>query len=462
MPQGQLTGTRIRERRLMQGLRQAELAQKAGISASYLNLIEHNRRRIGGKLLLSLAEALKVEPSLLSEGAEATLIATLGEARAADPEATREEETPEAFAGRYPGWAELLTRRHRRVLELERTVEVLNDRLTHDPFLAAALHEVLSTVTAIRSTAGILADTPELEPEWRDRFYRNLNEDAARLADGAQGLVAYLDEGGDSDGGLTTPQEEVEAFLRDTRYHIAALETGPSTARGATPLKAPKAAERIEEIVARADVLQTTAGRGAVRSHLLRYAEDARDMPLADVLSCLRDVGPDPALVARNFGVSLPRAMRRLADLPTDADDVPEMGLVSCDASGTLIFRKPLDGFSLPRFGAACPKWPLFQALSQPMMPLHRSVHQDVRGEAVFDAYAVAEPAEAPSFNTPPLYQAHMLLVARDGWDAVAGSGRKRSAAATAAPATALGISCRICPLNECSARREPSILAGV
>lgn len=78
MPQGQLTGTRIRERRIMQGMRQAELAQKAGISASYLNLIEHNRRRIGGKLLLSLAEVLGVEPSILSEGAEAAMLATLG------------------------------------------------------------------------------------------------------------------------------------------------------------------------------------------------------------------------------------------------------------------------------------------------------------------------------------------------------------------------------------------------
>ena len=49
MPERQLTGGRIRERRIALGLRQAELAPRAGISASYLNLIEHNRRRIGGK-----------------------------------------------------------------------------------------------------------------------------------------------------------------------------------------------------------------------------------------------------------------------------------------------------------------------------------------------------------------------------------------------------------------------------
>ena len=80
MNRDSLTGSRIRERRVIAGLKQADLAQQAGISASYLNLIEHNRRRIGGKLLLNIAHVLGVEPSALTEGAEAALIAALREA----------------------------------------------------------------------------------------------------------------------------------------------------------------------------------------------------------------------------------------------------------------------------------------------------------------------------------------------------------------------------------------------
>ena len=74
MARDALTGTRIRERRVMLSLKQSELARGIGISASYLNLIEHNRRRIGGKLLLDIADALGVEASMLTEGAEAALI----------------------------------------------------------------------------------------------------------------------------------------------------------------------------------------------------------------------------------------------------------------------------------------------------------------------------------------------------------------------------------------------------
>ncbi|MCI5040986.1 MAG: helix-turn-helix domain-containing protein, partial [Donghicola eburneus] len=140
MSRSALTGSRIRERRSMMEMRQADLARHVGISASYLNLIEHNRRRIGGKLLMDIASALQIEPAALSEGAEAHLVARLREA-AADGGKRTEIERVDEFAGRFPGWAELVVEKQRRIAALERTVEVLTDRLTHDPFLSAALHD---------------------------------------------------------------------------------------------------------------------------------------------------------------------------------------------------------------------------------------------------------------------------------------------------------------------------------
>lgn len=61
MPTSALIGTRLRERRLAAGLRQADVAATAGISASYLNLIEHNRRRVGAEVLQRLAGALAID-----------------------------------------------------------------------------------------------------------------------------------------------------------------------------------------------------------------------------------------------------------------------------------------------------------------------------------------------------------------------------------------------------------------
>ena len=102
MARDTLTGSRIRERRLILGMRQAELARAAGISASYPNLIEHNRRRIGGKLLGGIAQVLGVEPSMLSEGAEAALIASLREAAADSGVHVAELDRADELAGRLP------------------------------------------------------------------------------------------------------------------------------------------------------------------------------------------------------------------------------------------------------------------------------------------------------------------------------------------------------------------------
>ena len=93
-----MVGSRIRERRLLKGMKQTELARIAGISASYLNLIEHNRRRIGGKTLNHLADILDVSPALLSQGAEATLLNALRDA--ATPDASANTPAPELTRGK--------------------------------------------------------------------------------------------------------------------------------------------------------------------------------------------------------------------------------------------------------------------------------------------------------------------------------------------------------------------------
>ena len=73
MARDSLTGTRIRDRRSVAGIRQADLARQIGISASSLNLNEHIRLRIGGKLLTRVAEVLETAPEMLSAGAEGAL-----------------------------------------------------------------------------------------------------------------------------------------------------------------------------------------------------------------------------------------------------------------------------------------------------------------------------------------------------------------------------------------------------
>ncbi|MBS0126744.1 short-chain fatty acyl-CoA regulator family protein [Thetidibacter halocola] len=432
MAQDTLTGSRIRERRVARRMKQADLARQAGISASYLNLIEHNRRRIGGKLLVDIAEILGVEPSALTEGAGAAMIATLREAAIAVPQAAAELDRVDEFAGRFPGWAQLLADGRTRIAALERMVETLNDRLTHDPHLAASLHEMLSTVTAIRSTATILTEPGEVEPEWQKRFLRNIFEDSGRLAETSRALVTFLEADGETVTETGTPQEEMDNALEAEGHHVPDLEQGGSVAQ---------ALDRIGQGL-------STAGRSLLRQFLNRYAADAAALPADRLADAVTRLGPDPAALAQALGTDPALVMRRLAALPEDLLPEP-VGLVICDPSGVLSYRKPLPEFALPRIGAACPLWPLYRALNRPMVIIAQAIAQAGRpGEGV-RAEALAVPRGPIAVNADPQYDAHMLLRAlpRDQ--------RPQEV-------QPVGVTCRICPRKACPVRREPSVVAGI
>ncbi|MFV0493338.1 MAG: helix-turn-helix domain-containing protein [Pseudorhodobacter sp.] len=425
MPLSGLTGTRLRERRLALGLKQADLAREVGVSPSFLNLIEHNRRRISAPVLERLAVALRMDPADFAEGAERGRIEDL-RAAAADGEIRPELDRVEDFLGRFPGWADLAISQHRRLGRLERVVSVLNDRIGHDPHLSAALHEVLSAVSSVRSTAAILAETEEIEPDWRARFHANLHADSERLAQGAEALVAYLDSSGETaEAVATAPQDELEAWLSGRGWHLAELEEGGA---------GPAALER--EVTA----LASGAARELARGWIARAQDDALRLPLDVFEATLEQMEGDPLRVARKFGVGGLAVFRRLAFRP----GVQE-GLVMCDASGTLIIRKPLAGFTLPRFGAACPLWPLFTALARPMEPVEAVA--DLPGPSLqrYRLRAYSEPEFPGGFGSIALRRAAMLI---------------EPAAPGEADVIPIGSSCRICPRSGCVARREPSIMS--
>jgi transcriptional regulator with XRE-family HTH domain len=428
MPRTALTGIRIRERRLAQGMRQAVLAQQVGISAAYLNLIEHNKRRIGGKLLLNIARALDVDPSALSAGAEEGLRDALQAAAHSAPEAASELAEIDQFAGRFPGWAKLIADQQSRLTMLERRLSQLSDRLAHDPFLSDTLHEVLSTITSVRSTSSILANTPDIEDAWRRRFHNNIYEDSARLAATAQSLVSYFDALGQEEHSFAAPQEALDAFLEAQDYHIAALE-GP----GAQP----------SQIVARAPQLHTPMTRPLAEQVLGRYAVDARALPMDQLIQATRAHGYNPMGLAQGLGQPLPLVLRRMAALPVQ-DDLPRFGLVECDVSGALTFRKPLGVFTVPHMGAACALWPLFQALTRPMVPLVQAV--EIKAGKPLTCIAIAQHSMAPAAHIPPSLTATMLIA-------------ERGVIHSPDPALPLGPTCRLCTRNDCSARREVSIL---
>src|SRR5690349_13737704 len=164
-----LIGRTVRRLRLEKGLAQQALAARLGISASYLNLIEHDQRSVTASLLIKLTEVLQVDLAALSGAREKVLQTGLQEVMR-DP-LLGLEQVPEAelaqLAGSAPnvGRAVLALYRAWRVaredsggialptgrrllLPTEEARDFFNDRANHFPALEAAAERLGAELTA--------------------------------------------------------------------------------------------------------------------------------------------------------------------------------------------------------------------------------------------------------------------------------------------------------------------------
>jgi predicted transcriptional regulator len=170
-------------------------------------------------------------------------------------------------------------------------------------------------------------------------------------------------------------------------------------------------------------------------------ARDATVLPETGFAAALAEIGPDPTQIAARFGCDVLAVFRRIALRPGAV-----AGLVMCDGSGTLTFRKPIPGFALPRFGAACPLWPLFSALARPASPIECVIETAGPQAQRFVVRAYCQPRFPGGFRGPELREAAMLIL-------------PAPPAAPGQEVLAIGSSCRVCQRSACAARREPSIL---
>ena len=222
---GALLGTRIRENRKALQLSQKDLAQAAGLSASYLNLIEHNKRGIAGKTLNAIARALQIDPTDLTEGMNQALLDRVRTAAMRNNQLRTERDRIEEFAARFPGFARLIARQSDQIDVRDEQFAILSDQLKHDPYFAEAMHLLLSNITTIRATSDILATNSDMPPAMSQKFIANLAAEAAKLSKTAEDIFDHFEP---------TAEEHVssldmsafEVLLEQNRYYLETLENG--------------------------------------------------------------------------------------------------------------------------------------------------------------------------------------------------------------------------------------------
>ena len=460
-----ILGARIRQRRRELGLSQAELARQVGISASYLNLIEWNKRQIAGARLRQIAEALDLELGDLDGAAERRLHDTLTEV-AHLPELASlglEDERIGELIGRFPGWARGLAAVARSGREAATRAQMLADRLSNDPFLGETVHRMLTRIAAIRSAAEILTEYPDVPADRRERFHRIVHEESRALSDVGEALAAYFDKA-EAPTRTLTPVDEVEALFDARGHHFAEIEA--AAAPLATALVDPHPVSRlakaralaeaeltgtIDELVATQPEIETAAAGARARRALAEYAVGAILMPLSRFADQARLLRYDLEALAAGFAVEVAAVCRRLTNLPR-VPDAPRFGYLRANAAGTIIEMLGLEGLAIPRYAAACPLWVLYRAQQSPEAVIRQRALFPSGARFIF--VARARNTGPTGFGKPRHYLTDMITMSETD------AQRTVYAADVSVPVEEVGPSCRLCPRQSCPHRIEDPLTA--
>lgn len=438
-------GGRIKRLRRQRRLPQAELAQALGISPSYLNLIEHNRRKVTVPLLFAIAGQLGVEPGELVEGDEGRLVGDLMEAFGddlfADSDITNLEIRDLAHAN--PAAARAVLR--------------LYDRYRH-----------LAAGTATPAAQGG-AEPFHLATEAISDFLQLNGNHFPALEDAAERVRADIDSSGDSfESGLRTYLFNVfglEVRLASLPHGIARqLDAGGRQllvsdllpAESATFLLAQhlgnlSAAGEIDAIIAAANLPEGDAPALA-RNVLSSYFAGAVVMPYGPFLRACRDHRYDIERLGRRFGASFEQVCHRMTTLQRKGASGIPLHLVRTDIAGNISKRFSLSGIHIPRHSGACPRWNIYSAFLAPDR-INTQISEMPDGRRYF---CIARTITKGDYrhNAPRRYLSIGLgcaiehareLVYSDGID-LAGD----------LQVVPIGTGCRNCPRLECGHRAHP------
>lgn len=514
-----LTGTKVRRLRRDAGLTQVDLAAQLGISASYLNLIEHNQRALTRPLLLKLGEVLRIDPHTLSGSEEARLLSDLAEVFAdsvfGGQRLSREEIADVVAAA--PSAARAIRTLHRSYRRAREDAVGLSEHLTDNPFLEAANHRLLTLLTSIRSFAEILRDNADLAVTRRQQYIGTVAEESEKLTDLVNEVFGFLGgEGLSNLRAIDTPAEEVLDYIQAAGNHFAALETAAEALRRTLDLAPENAAAALtarleaahgvsvsvqpngtgaagaavgdanedrlilgeflpsasrtfliaqrlalaacpEVIDAQVEAagLSTPAAQRLLRGGLANYLAAALLMPYDDFADMARSARHDIELLQQRFGVSFEQACHRLVTLHRQGAEGVPFHFVRLDVAGNIVKRFTASGMPIPRFRGACPRWNVHTTFMWPGRIDTQLARLPNGACYVFVSRAGTKPAAG--YRTPRTHYAISIGCDVSFADQlVYADGLDLTKAEAAVP---VGIHCRQCEREDCAQRAFPALL---
>jgi len=447
-------GAKVRTLRRRRGLGQAALAERLGVSPSYLNLIEHGKRPLPAPLLLKLAEVLELNLKELSAGEDARSAADLMELFG-DP----------LFDGHELGAAEVREMAHASPAVARAVVALYH--------AYRGAKEAASTLASRISQGGVSElDSRLPTEEVSDLIQRRMNW-FPELEDGAERLwrEARLEAG--------NLQEALSAWL--LREHGVQVTVERTAAMG----RAVRRFDRVRRVLTLSEVLRrgsrnfqlayqiglltqqaaldrhaadpqltSAEARALSRVALANYFAAAVLLPYGPFLEAARAERYDVELLGHRFRASFEQTCHRLTTLRRPGAEGVPFHMVRIDIAGNISKHFSASDLRFPRFGGMCARWALFGCFMTPGMIRTQLSEMPDGARSFWVARTVRR--EGGGFHAPRTVHALALgceisdarrLVYADGVDL-----ESREALVPVGP------TCRLCDRMDCEQRAFPPL----
>ncbi len=438
-------GPRLRRLRRERGQTQAEMAAALDISPSYVNLIERNQRPVSADLLVRLAGVYGFDLSRLDGAESDELFANLAVAFA-DPifqgaGVTREDALELAAGNPVLGDAVAALFRAYRAAEQELTeARVSGARAMEDPVEEARtfLHENRNHFPDVDEAGEAI----------------NAEKGAGALFDA---LVARFKRDHRLRVRILPADVMTGAWRRLNRHsnEVAiseSLDQASRTFNLALQLVLIEQSALLDHLVNKSK-FSTDAGRRLARSALANYAAAAIMLPYGPFRAAAGELSYDVEALGRRFGASFEQVAHRLTTLRRPGAEGVPFFFLRVDAAGNVSKRFSGDIFPFARYGGSCPLWTAHEAFRTPRRIITQMIQ--LPDQSRYFSIARTVTSGAGGYAAPHVERVVVLGCSiEDAGKLVYAKGIDLAQA----PATPIGVTCRLCERPDCAARAHPPL----
>jgi predicted transcriptional regulator/transcriptional regulator with XRE-family HTH domain len=456
MPKTPHLGSKVRALRRRHSLTQVEFARQLGVSSSYVNLIEHNRRPVTANLLIKLARQFKVDVLSFAREDDERLL----------------EHLIECFSD------DLFE-------EQDLTTTEMREFVTHAPTVARAVLGLFEAYRERRESQDLRVDSdvdgvavtstsPGRLPseEVSDLIQTHFNY-FPTLEDGAdmiwargrlsldnlhEGLLRYLREELMVDVRFSRAGQDPGTMKRydEERRELTLSELLPPRSRNfqlAHQIGLLSQSESIEHLLG-SNTFSSPDSENLARMALANYFAGAVLMPYEQFLAAARRERYDIEILGHRFRTSVEQICHRLTTLRRPGAEGIPLHMVRVDIAGNISKRFSATGIRFARFGAACSLWNVFQAFLSPGR-IRVQLSTMPGGDSYF-CFATTIPKGRGGFHTPHTVHAIGIGCTVDrAEELVYSDGIDLSNLEASVP---IGVSCRLCDRMDCAQRAFPPV----